>query len=843
MVNTAATGSSVPRLKFRTVQPVDIPRCYQLEQLSYPPEEQASKSTLQHRQHHAAPFFRCVLLKKQSEILGDEFLSAIKLSVRNNDENGEDGVSRQSSNDEACHHVHHSSNNHLIGYVCGTRCHEFAPVMELKPSIAPTENGETHASRENLKDLSSSHSTNNNNNTHNQGNRLYPYPMKHEPSGPYLAIHSLVIQSEYRNQGVARCLLENYIKSIETFNAGADSAKPTISKCGSLIKDKVQKRPTKIEKLILVTKSHLLEFFVSMGFRWRATIFLGTTSVYELEREVKSCLPSTSPPSPLPASALKCALPFLHQQPNNSMEHDCYLVDAFANPKRCGSGNSAAIVVLDDNPSKLIAERQSKLIDDDHGGQWGIMNKRLNEFLSNVVVDEDEEEELAEMRAEVWMHFVAREFHQPATAFVWPIFDIEDNEEIDWNEEGSNRSTSDVSGEQHQQQQPLLQKSSIQNDFREKDAEDSSNCEDENEKKHELHHYIRFYTRTGIEVDMCAHATLAAASILFRRHAMEQHQSSNHLLARNKEPVLAFHSRKNIILRANRAPPSPFDESLDGFHSPAQPRTSPDSPRRTSFRNNTFTPLSSMTGSSHVMRLPNIIRIAMDYPWRPVDPVPPGKDGQVAVIAMLRRAFFGAWSVVAPEDEDSDHDTDEMAFSLSVHHVLFIGVTKGGEDLLIELSVEGFELLCGRSVDYVALKQGWNGYTRGVIVCCEVPEAIADESASVTSGDSQHDVNSRPGNVTRNLTLSDIVNPHGQLDFRSRYFEPKVGVNEDPVSGWPHCALGPYFGKRRGKQRLIGIQESDRTGIVECILKEDERKVCIIGSTITTVTGKLQMQA
>jgi predicted PhzF superfamily epimerase YddE/YHI9 len=71
----------------------------------------------------------------------------------------------------------------------------------------------------------------------------------------------------------------------------------------------------------------------------------------------------------------------------------------------------------------------------------------------------------------------------------------------------------------------------------------------------------------------------------------------------------------------------------------------------------------------------------------------------------------------------------------------------------------------------------------------------------------------------------------------------KVGVNEDPVSGWPHCALGPYFGARRGKQRLVGIQESDRTGLVECILKEDEQKVTIIGSTLTTVAGRLQMQA
>lgn len=232
----------------------------------------------------------------------------------------------------------------------------------------------------------------------------------------------------------------------------------------------------------------------------------------------------------------------------------------------------------------------------------------------------------------------------------------------------------------------------------------------------------------------------------------------------------------------------------------------------------------------------------MDYPWRTVDPVPVGKDGDAAIIAMLRRAFFGAWSVVSPDDDDNDNDTDELAFSLSASHVLFMGVTKGGEDLLIELTVEGFELLCGRSVDYVALKQGWSGYSRGVIVCCEVPEVATDEHPANTD-DSQQDTQTiRPASFAR--SRSEMVNlPDEPLDFRSRYFEPKVGVNEDPVSGWPHCLLAPYFGKRRGKQRLIGMQESDRTGLVECILKEEEQKVCIIGSTVTTVSGKLQMQA
>ena len=389
----ASTGGSIlPHLKFRTVQPVDIQRCYQLEQDSYPPDDQASKSTLQHRQHHAAPFFRCALLKKQSEVVENDTLNALFNGSR---ENIELELDRQSSNDEACHHVHHSNYNHLIGYICGTRCHDFAPAMELKTfTSSPQDRTKTQSN--------------------DRSSTMYPYPMKHEPSGPYLAIHSLVVQPEYRHLGVARSLLENYIKSIDTFNASADSAKPTITHRGSVIKEKVQKRPSKIEKLILVTKSHLLDFFISLGFRWRATISIGKTSVYELEREVKSITATIPPTPPMASSALKSGLTCIHEQSNNLTGEDCYLVDAFANPKKCGSGNSAAIVVLDGPPSRLIAERQSNGNDEDNG-QWGMMNEQLSEFLSNVAMDEEDEEELSEMRAEVWMHFVAREFHQPAT--------------------------------------------------------------------------------------------------------------------------------------------------------------------------------------------------------------------------------------------------------------------------------------------------------------------------------------------------------------------------------------------------------------------------------------------
>ena len=37
-----------------------------------------------------------------------------------------------------------------------------------------------------------------------------------------------------------------------------------------------------------------------------------------------------------------------------------------------------------------------------------------------------------------------------------------------------------------------------------------------------------------------------------------------------------------------------------------------------------------------------------------------------------------------------------------------------------------------------------------------------------------------------------------EYDFVSRFFAPKVGVNEDPVTGSAHCCLSPFWSKRLG---------------------------------------------
>ena len=52
-------------------------------------------------------------------------------------------------------------------------------------------------------------------------------------------------------------------------------------------------------------------------------------------------------------------------------------------------------------------------------------------------------------------------------------------------------------------------------------------------------------------------------------------------------------------------------------------------------------------------------------------------------------------------------------------------------------------------------------------------------------------------------------------DFLSRFFAPAAGVNEDPVTGSAHCALGPYWQAKLGKADFTAYQASERGGIVK----------------------------
>src|SRR5207244_3896789 len=54
--------------------------------------------------------------------------------------------------------------------------------------------------------------------------------------------------------------------------------------------------------------------------------------------------------------------------------------------------------------------------------------------------------------------------------------------------------------------------------------------------------------------------------------------------------------------------------------------------------------------------------------------------------------------------------------------------------------------------------------------------------------------------------------PGRGCDFVSRFFAPREGLLEDPVTGSAHCTLAPYWAARLGKTTLSARQISARGG-------------------------------
>uniref|UniRef100_A0ACD5VP13 Uncharacterized protein n=1 Tax=Avena sativa TaxID=4498 RepID=A0ACD5VP13_AVESA len=76
-------------------------------------------------------------------------------------------------------------------------------------------------------------------------------------------------------------------------------------------------------------------------------------------------------------------------------------------------------------------------------------------------------------------------------------------------------------------------------------------------------------------------------------------------------------------------------------------------------------------------------------------------------------------------------------------------------------------------------------------------------------------------------------------DFFTRLFCPKFGMDEDPVTGSIHCVLGPYWGRKLGKQKLTAFQASPRGGTLHLELDDTNRRVRIKGETVTVMAGTL----
>jgi len=89
----------------------------------------------------------------------------------------------------------------------------------------------------------------------------------------------------------------------------------------------------------------------------------------------------------------------------------------------------------------------------------------------------------------------------------------------------------------------------------------------------------------------------------------------------------------------------------------------------------------------------------------------------------------------------------------------------------------------------------------------------------------------------RGVIVTSRADSKSAFDFVSRFFAPRSGVPEDPVTGSAHCALTPYWSAKLGKEELRAFQASPRGGELRLRLVGD--RVRIGGQAVTVLRGEL----
>ncbi|MCW7542191.1 PhzF family phenazine biosynthesis protein [Aurantimonas litoralis] len=89
----------------------------------------------------------------------------------------------------------------------------------------------------------------------------------------------------------------------------------------------------------------------------------------------------------------------------------------------------------------------------------------------------------------------------------------------------------------------------------------------------------------------------------------------------------------------------------------------------------------------------------------------------------------------------------------------------------------------------------------------------------------------------RNVIATAQGAPGSGLDFVSRMFAPKAGIDEDPVTGSAHCSLVPYWAVELGGSAFTARQVSRRGGDLRCRLEGET--VVVAGQAVLYLTGEI----
>lgn len=84
-----------------------------------------------------------------------------------------------------------------------------------------------------------------------------------------------------------------------------------------------------------------------------------------------------------------------------------------------------------------------------------------------------------------------------------------------------------------------------------------------------------------------------------------------------------------------------------------------------------------------------------------------------------------------------------------------------------------------------------------------------------------------------------VTAPGTDHDCVSRFFAPKLEIDEDPVTGSVHCMIAPYWASRLGKNPIRACQASERGGEMVCELQGD--RVVLLGKAALFSVAELML--
>ena len=85
-----------------------------------------------------------------------------------------------------------------------------------------------------------------------------------------------------------------------------------------------------------------------------------------------------------------------------------------------------------------------------------------------------------------------------------------------------------------------------------------------------------------------------------------------------------------------------------------------------------------------------------------------------------------------------------------------------------------------------------------------------------------------------------ITAKSSRYDFVARFFAPKYGIPEDPVTGSAYTQLTPYWSAKMGQNRFRVKQLSARGGELTCELADD--RVLIYGKAVKYMQGVIDIE-